>query len=220
MRRLELQDQIFSLETIYEDLFRKPPKDWVAEGGADIAVHDGRLFMNAAKERLFFLTMWCKREFEGDALIEYTARVELGSPDTNLNFILYGANPDGSSVLTTSSARTGEYSEYHALNNYIFTYLNEKPVGAAEEKTRVRFRENPGFHLVQELWLPPIVRGRDYAFAIAVQGQRLRLYADQQLLVDYTESERGDRHGHHAFRTYKSHISAALFRVSRIAAPA
>lgn len=214
MDGIELPDQVLQVETAYEDDFSRETGDWVAEGGAKVSVRDGRLFMDATRGERPFLTLWCKREFEGDGLIEHATRVEEGEGSTNINFILYGTDPDGSSVLETSGERTGEYPEYHELNNYIYTYLNNEEKGSP--RLRVRFRKDPGFNLLREVWREPLEKGRDYRLAMAVQGARMRYYVDDELLVDYEDADSPHRRGHHAFRTWHSHISADYFRVSRI----
>ncbi len=227
MGAIELPDQVLQVETVHEDDFSCETGDWVAEGGAEVSLRDGRLFMDATggdpssavagtatEGERPFLTLWCGKEFEGDGVIEFAARVEPGEGSTNINFFVYGTNPDGSSVLETTEGRTGEYPEYHRLNNYIYTFLNSDEHGSPQ--LRVRFRKDPGFNLLKEVWREPLQKGRDYRFAIAVQGPRMRYYVDGDLLVDYEDTDSPHRRGHHAFRTWHSHISAAYFRVSRI----
>ena len=214
MRTIELADQVLEVESIHEDDFSAETGDWLAEGGARVSVREGRLFMDATRGERPFLTLWCKREFEGDCLIEFAARVEQGEGHTNINFFVYGTNPDGSSVLENTEERTGAYPEYHALNNYIYTFLNSEKDGA--ERLRVRFRKDPGFELLKEVWRKPLEKGRDYRFTIAVQGARMRYCVDGELLVDCEDGDSPHRRGHHAFRTWHSHISADYFRVSRI----
>lgn len=215
--QLELEDQILELETIYENDFSRDTGDWLAEGGADVLIRDGRLFMDARKDVHWYLTLWCRKPFEGDTVIEYTARAEEETGSTNINFFVYGSMPDGSSVLDTTSERTGDYGEYHVLNNYIYTFLNNRRENKPEEEIlRVRFRKDPGFHLLEEHWGEPLRRGRDYRFSIVIQGPRMRFYVDGKIIFDYEDSANPHRHGHHAFRTWKSFISAGSFRVSRI----
>ena len=44
-----------------------------------------------------------------------------GDGNTNLNFFIYAAGPNGASILETSDTRSGAYREYHGLSNYILT---------------------------------------------------------------------------------------------------
>ncbi|MGE3808141.1 MAG: DUF1961 family protein, partial [Gemmataceae bacterium] len=215
-RRFKLSDQSLLVETVFEDDFSQKSDDWLIEGPLQVKLAAGRLFFDARERKPPAGTIWCKRAFAGDQVVEYVARIEEGPGSTNLNFFLFGSNLDGSSVLGTTGQRTGDYGEYHKLNNYIYTYLNDKDKEGAEA-TRVRFRKDPGFHLLLQEWRKqPIEKGRDYHFTIAVQGPRLRFYVDGQLVLDHRETETGHRHGHHAFRTFQSHVSADLFRISRI----
>ncbi|MBN1810134.1 MAG: DUF1961 family protein [Planctomycetes bacterium] len=218
MRTIELPDRQVKVETLYEDDFSAPNDDWLPEGGAEIRLADGRLFMDAreAEGREHpYLTLWCRKPFAGDTVIEYTARVE-DTPDgsTNLNFFVYASHLDGSSVIDTTAERTGDYPEYHVFNNYIYTYLNGTAEGGP--RTRVRYRKDPGFNLVKEAWREPIVKGRDYDFLIAVQGPRMRFYVDNELIIDHDDAGSPHRQGHHGFRTWHTFMSAAGFRISSI----
>ena len=215
-RIIELEDQTLALFPLYEDRFDTLSSDWTPEGGALLSLSGGRLYINAARERLHFCTLWCARRFDGDTLVEYTARVEKGDGHTNINFFLFGSNPDGSPPLVNSRERTGDYGEYHLMHNYIFTFLNDLPPGSRNEKARIRFRKNPGFRLLAETWRSPVEKGRDYRFAVAVQGARMRFYVDGAAVFDYMDDDAPIRGGWHAFRTWKTHMSASLFRVSRI----
>ena len=81
----------------------------------------------------------------------------------------------------------------------------------------MRFRKDPGFGLLTEVWLEPVVqKGRDYRFTIVIEGARMRFYVDGRKVVDHTDTPPLYREGHHGFRTWMSHISASHFRVSRI----
>jgi hypothetical protein len=220
-RLLALSGETLAVETVYEDDFSRETGDWLVEGNAKVAVRDGRLHFDASGARRSAATIWLKRSFAGDAVIEYTARVEEGPGATNINFFVYGSNLDGSSVLETSRARTGSYSEYHRLRNYIYTFLNEVPEEDGKpkppERLRVRFRKDPGFHLLKEAWRDPIEKGRDYQFTIVIQGPRMRFYVGGELVFDHRDEDSPHRKGEHAFRTFESHVSADVFRVSRIA---
>jgi hypothetical protein len=213
--------------TEFEDDFSADTGAWLAEGTPRVEVAAGRLSIDAVLGEPHVATVWCTREFAGDQLIEYTARIEptvneAGHGETNMNFILFASDPSGKSLKETSPARTGAYKEYHVLNNYILTYLNSdrqsrSPIHGEHgpQLVRVRFRKDPGFELLQEAWRePPIEKGRDYRFAIAVQGERIRCYVDGKKIVDHRDGTH--RRGWHGFRTWMSHVSAAEFRVSRI----
>ena len=226
-RKLRLENETLLLEPVFEDNFSTDSGQWLAEGGAEVMVKDGRMSFDARKGTPAVETVWCKQTFEGDAVIEYAARVETGQGNTNLNFFIYGSNPDGSSVLLTTAERTGAYRQYHRIPNYIVTYLNmddreQQDTGAADPsklRVRVRFRKDPGFNLIHETWREqPIEKGRDYHFTIVIQGPRTRLYVDKALVFDHTGSEPLHRRGHHGFRTWATHVSVDEFRVSRIAA--
>jgi len=229
METVTVEDLTLRTATVYEDDFSRDTGAWLVEGTKAVTLGDGRLSMDAARGVPHVSTVWCRREFVGDAVIEYTVCIEPtlnaeGQGETNMNFFLYASDPSGASLEATSASRTGAYREYHALNNYILTYLNSdrqdrSPIHGEHGPlfTRVRLRKDPGFGLLQEVWLEPTIeKGRDYHFAIVVQGSRMRVYVDGAKIVDVEEAERPYRRGLHGFRTWMSHLTATYFRVSRI----
>ena len=229
MRTLTLDDQTLHVETLFEDDFSGDLSAWLAEGTPRVEVRNGRLSVDAVLGEPHVGTVWCRQEFQGDQAIEYTARIEptldaKGHGETNLNFFLFASDPSGKSLLDTAAERTGAYREYHSLRNYIFTYLNSdkndrSPIHGDHGTlfTRVRFRKDPGFGLLREVWLEPTVeKGRDYRFTIVVQGPRMRFYVDGRKIIDHEDADRPHRRGLHGFRTWMSHLSAGEFRVSRI----
>ena len=228
-RTLTLPGETLDLETLFQDDFAADSGQWLAEGGAEVVVKDGRMFFDARRSKPAVETLWCRRAFEGDCVIEYTARVEAGDGNTNLNFFIYGSNPDGSSVLSTTAQRSGAYRQYHKIPNYIVTYLNmddrqKQDIDAADPsklRVRVRFRKDPGFNLIHETWRESAIeKGRDYRFTIVIQGPRTRLYVDGDLVFDHSDSEPLYRRGHHGFRTWATFVSVDEFRVSRICSAA
>ena len=230
MRTLTLGDgDVLTVATVFEDDFSGDMTHWLAEGTPKVAVVDGRLSIDAVTGVPHVATVWCRREFAGDAVIEYTVRIEptldaKGHGETNMNFFLYASDPSGKPLADTSASRTGAYKEYHALNNYIVTYLSSdrndrSPIHGDHGKllTRVRFRKDPGFGLLEEVWLDdPVEKGRDYRFTIVAEGARTRVYVDGRKIVDHIDTGSPHRRGLHGFRTWMSHLSADEFRVSRI----
>lgn len=203
------------LERLYEGTFESGSDEWIAEGGAELLFESRWLRIDARREPAPYATVWCRREFEGDCLIEYSLREEPGAGRSNLNFIVYAGEPDGSSVLARTDERTGEYDEYKQLNNYIFTFANEELDGVV--KSCARLRGNPGFNLLEEAWRDtPVESGRAYNFSISIQGPRIRLYVDGDRLIDHRETTIGPRRGHHAFRTWRTAVSSNYFRVNRV----
>ena len=229
MRTIKLEDATLKVETIWEDDFSRATGAWLREGTPLVEVAGGRLSIDAARGEPHVATVWCTREFAADQVVEYTVRIEptvdeKGHGETNMNFFLFASDPSGKGLAETTRERTGAYREYHALNNYILTYLNSdkqdrSPIHGehGEQFTRVRFRKDPGFGLLKELYLkPPVAKGRDYRFTIVVEGSRMRVYVDGRKLVDLEDTDRPHRRGLHGFRTWMSHLSADGFRVSRI----
>jgi hypothetical protein len=223
-RLLQLGGETLSVETVFEDRFVAGGGNWLGEG-ARPEVRQGRLFIDARGPGVPGATVWCRRPFEGDVVIEYTVRVEKGEGNTNLNFIACATAADGKSVLDSSAGRTGAYGEYHAFPNYILTYLNSddsdrqdrQAADPSKLRVRVRLRRDPGFRLLAEVRRPQAIeKGRDYRFAVVLKGPRTALFVDGWEVLGHTDAEPLPRRGHVAFRTWATHMSVSEFRVSRI----
>jgi hypothetical protein len=227
-RALELAGETLRVETVFEDRFDGGLEHWVAEGTPRVSAGGGRLSVDAVGGVPHVATVWCRTPFAGDQVIEYTCRVEptvddLGRGETNMNVLLFASRPDGRGLAETAAERTGAYAEYHQLHTYILTYLNSDRQGRSpihgdcgEQLTRIRLRRCPGFRLMEELWRPPIEKGRQYRFTVAARGRRTQLFVDGLPVLDCREAEAPHRAGLHGYRTWMSHISSDLFRVSRI----
>jgi hypothetical protein len=130
------------MNQIYSNDFSNPA-DWVAETNGKLDMANGELRWDCHAATLMG-TIWCRRRFDGPILVEYEVEI-LGGAD-NINLILCANTPDGD-LLASSPQRSGAYAEYQAFPNYITTYLTDK-----ESRTRVRFRKNPGFALLSEVY--------------------------------------------------------------------
>jgi hypothetical protein len=155
-------------------------------------------------------TVWFDQPFHGPTLVEYDV-VTLGGQD-NINAILYARAPGG--LLETSDQRDGTYAQYQSFQNYIITFLTN-----GEPEWRIRFRKDPGFHLLTE---------RNVALDTAQNVQRrisylldaaggMELYVDGALLHAYTDTEAVYRDGYHGLRTWNSVLRYSNFRVLRVA---
>ncbi len=219
IRAFTLDGKTVVLRSEFYDDFSAGMDNWVVEGQPRVEVREGKLFAFASDNKPNVNTIWCRRDFSGDAVVEFDACVLAGSDKDNINFFLYATQNDGSDVLLTSAQRTGAYKEYHQFPNYIYTFLTDTNPETNKPAGRARFRKDPGFVLLAEKWVEPLVKGHVYHIAIVVQGPRMRYYVDGRLVHDFRDSPPLYRRGKHAFRTWRTNLWFDNFRVSGIVQP-
>lgn len=143
-------------------------------------------------------TAWFRPELPANVLVRYHAMALPPHDAANLNAFLAAREPDGSEL---RFARDGNYSSYHLIPNYIFTFTAPR-----EERPELgwsRLRRDPGFQLLSERKDCKSETGLDYAIAIAKRGGHLQVWVDGRLLHDYLDP---DPHGagKYGFRTWST----------------
>ena len=130
----------------------KLPVGWWQEGSKAVRIEKGRLHADANLdnngEDQGTSTIWLDKTFRGDICVEFDAHVLASNGDkNNINFFFLFSDPSDRPLWQTKNKRAdGQYSKYHKLNGYVFTFLaNGNPSNA-----RFRMRDDPGFHLLQE----------------------------------------------------------------------
>jgi Domain of unknown function (DUF6250) len=209
-----LGDKTYLLEEAFYDDFSGDLTNWSTEGDAKVGVSRDWLEVDCGALRGVAATIWCKREFEGSQLVEYDVRLMPDSRQSNINMFLMASIPDGPGILETGSQRSGKYSEYHVFPNYLITILNGTSP-AKREMLRLRMRLDPGFQLVAEKWLEPLVFGRVYHIAYLIQSPRVSVYINGKKAVEHTY-EKSLNQGMHGLRIWSTHSIYDNFRVSRI----
>lgn len=129
-------------ELIYEADFESA-ENWIVESNGSLDVSDGELKWDCEGGSVRG-TIWCKQRFEGPLMVEYDVQSLAGRD--NLNLILYGRT-ENDDLLETTDERTGDYPEYHEFPNYIMTHVTD-----GDGRNRVRFRKDPGFNLLDEMF--------------------------------------------------------------------
>ncbi len=193
---------------IYQETFDYPdgvlPAKWWSEG-VPAVIRDGRLFVDADTIEPRVSTIWLSTEFSGNLAVEFdvhvTSSVELAN---NLNFFFMYSDPSRKSIEETRDERAdGLYSRYHKLNGYVFTHL----ANGTEIPARFRFRYNPGFNLVHELYDYECKRGVTYHIKIVKNGNRFQYWANGNLIIDKKVAiEQQYDKGIIGFRTYRTSL--------------
>ncbi|MHC4994885.1 MAG: DUF6250 domain-containing protein [Planctomycetota bacterium] len=200
-----LGGQAYKLKLVAEDNFDNLDH-WTVETTGRATVRDNQLVWDCTDGAG---TIWFNRPITGPTIIEYDA-VAVSGRD-NLNFIPYASQPDG--LLETTGQRTGDYSEYHKFPNYIVTYLSDE-----DGKWRIRFRRNPGFNLLTETFAPrPPLQNKAQRLTYVFDADGLiTFYVDGRLMLEYRETGTPIRRGRHGFRTWRSLVRYANFKVYAI----
>lgn len=201
-------------EGVYSSDFRSLDDFWW-EGSPDVTVRDGSLLVRTTFQRddrrHFISSVFCRRPFRGDVLVEFDARSIHAESHRNFNFFLHTTMPDGRDLFATRAERTGDYPEYHVMDNYLFTFLPVAGELVQSEKVqdwaRWRFRRNPGFRLMKEINAPAVVNDRWYHFQYLVQDGLVASSVDRNSLETYAWRDDAPlTEGYMGFRTYCSHI--------------
>ncbi len=174
-------------------------RDWVLEGNARAHIAKGKLVVDSIGSDTA-ATLWYKGEFHADLAVEYAAVTVPPHGACNFNLFLHASELDGSDVLRRR--RSGAYSEYHEINNYIFTLTQGWS----------RFRRDPGFNCISE---DLDVRGEPdtrYRIVIVQQGARFRSFVNDRLVHDVTDPQ-PHTHGRIALRTWNTTLTYDTFRV-------
>ena len=158
------------------------------------------------------LTMWYRKPFEGDGVIEYDARVMLereGDRLSDLNCFWMATDPGAEDIFARSALRGGKFANCSTLRLYYVGY-------GGNYNTTTRFRRYDGFPdpaLLQEYTDPAhlLEPNRWYHVRLSCEGGRVRYTLDGQTLFDYTDPEPLTR-GWFGFRTTLSRTQFKHFK--------
>ena len=207
-------------ESAYSSNFRSLDDFWW-EGTPDVSVAGGSLFVRTTLTRddrhHFISSVFCRRRFQGDVMVEFDVRSVHPQSQRNFNFFIHTSLVDGRDLFETRGERTGDYPEYHGMNNYLFTFLPgrvESEGDKAPEFARLRFRRNPGFRLMKEIYSGSVVNDRWYHFQYVVLDGLVACAVDRhpQETYGWCDSE-PLREGYLGFRTFCSHMEYRELRV-------
>lgn len=165
-------------------------------------------------------TVWCRRNFEGDVLMEFRARLLNPDPEwvypgrphggKNINFRLHVEGPNGEDILDVAERLQEEGTGPNRVGDdqyrgYFFTWTFR----------HARLRRSPGYENVSENLdiLPDIERW--YDISILKTGGRLRYFVDGEIVHDYTDPEPFER-GKIGFALWHSRVEIDHLTVFRV----
>jgi hypothetical protein len=183
----------------------KLPADWWSEG-CRAEIKDGHLFVDADTSSFRASTVWFDRELSGDLQIEFDVHIVASSDKANnINCFFLYSDPEGKPLRNTSKKREcGTYTLYHKLNGYIFTNV----ANGKESNVRFRFRDNPGFYLLDENYCGETKAGKTYHIKIEKKENRFRYWTDGKKIIDTLDESYNPlyKNGLFGFRTWHTAI--------------
>jgi len=190
---------------IFKDSFDYPsgelPTRYWSEGCPGV-IKDGHLFVDADTAGLRQSTIWLDRELSDDLIIECDVHIVSSIDEANnINFMLFYSDPESKSLRESRFKRsTAAYNSYHDLNGYIFTYLSN----GAPDTARFRFRDNPGFNLLEEVKGFECKAGKTYHIRITKTGSHFQFWSNGFKAIDIIDDRFNSIHtkGHFGFRTW------------------
>lgn len=196
------------------------PAGWWSEGSKVVRIENGRLRADANLdnngEDYGTSTIWLDRIFTGDIRVEFDAHVIASDGDkNNINFFLLFSDPSGRPLRQTRGGRAdGQYGKYHKLNGYVITFLaNGNP-----DRARFRFRDDPGFNLLQEEFTYECRQNKTYHIAVTKKGNRITYAVDGTVCLDKIDDEANPEHksGIIGFRTWHTDLWWDNIKVTRL----
>ena len=192
-------------QIIFKDNFNYPsgplPSNYWSEGCPGV-IKDGHLFVDADTSGYRQSTVWLDRELSGDLIIECDVHViSSDKKANNINFMFLYSDPKGQSLRESRDKRSeGAYKSYHQLNGYIFTYLAD----GTEDNARFRFRDNPGFNLINEARGFECKIGKTYHIKIIKEGNRFQFWSNGFKAIDVVDDLFNPLYdkGYFGFRTW------------------
>ena len=213
-----------SQKPLFKDNFNYPDGEipdlyWV-EGSEKVKIENNRLYVDANPdgngETFAQATVWLNKKFAGDLHVEFDAHIISSSGQANnINFFFLYRDSTGRSVFDSRlERREASYKSYHRLNGYIFTYLPENTPDSA----RFRFRDNPGFNLIDESFGYECRSGKTYHIEIKKTKNRFQFLVDGKVFLDATDDKFNDLHreGIMGFRTWRTELWFDNLKISRL----
>jgi hypothetical protein len=197
--------------------------DFWAEGSPDVAVRDNRLCVRTTdtrdEQKHFISSVFLRRIFEGNLLVEFQGSSVADWSHRNFNFFIHTMLCDGRDLYETRGERTGDYPEYHVMDNYLFTCLkSDQQNSDGSDMFRYRMRRDPGFVLMKEVHGYRCENHRWYTFKFLVHAGRISLCIDDLDYETYTWIDPQPlTRGYLGFRTYMSDLQFKDLKIYQLA---
>ena len=198
-------------ELLYRSTFENLDDFW-SEGAPDVSVKDGSLIVRTElqqhPQQHHTSSVFLKKVLRGDVLVRFQARSIHEQSHRNFNFFIHTRHPDGRDLYATRGERSGNYPEYHVLNNYLFTCLkSDQQDRDGFAFFRYRMRRDPGFQLMKEVHSHRCENFRWYTFEYLIHKGAVSVCIDQLPHECYTwHDPKPLTEGYLGFRSFMSHL--------------
>ncbi len=220
--QIQFGDRKLDGELIYQPDFSTLDDFW-CEGSQDVHVKANHLFIKTNLERdpeyTFICSVFSKKFFKGDLLAEFYAQDVHEESHGNFNMFIHTTMRDGRDLYETRKERTGDYPEYHVMNNYLYTFLRSsvEGEGATKPRARYRLRRDPGFILKKEVNSYEWEHFRWYKFQFLIKDGIAGISVDDNPFETYCwKDEEPLTEGYLAFRTFRSHLEIKDFKIYQV----
>jgi len=181
---VRLGGDTYAVEWLARETFDRDdwPSRWIVEGNSEVKVADGKLCIRGLKPTMRNVaTIWYRPELPANVIVRFRAQAVPPAEKNaaNINLFLHAREADGAPL---RFGRNGDYKEYHAIPNYIFTLTGGCRPGWS------RARRDPGFNLLHHADVRSEV-GKAYRVVVTVQDGRLRYYLDGVKVHDVRDPE-------------------------------
>ncbi len=196
-------------EILVNESFNYPdgplPSAWWSEG-AEARIQDGHLFVDADTSTPRVSTIWLDYHLSGNLQVEFDVKVVSSSDEANnINCFFLYSDPFEKPLRSTAKEReSGSYNLYHKLNGYIFTNVtNGNP-----PNVRVRFRDNPGFHLLGEIFVNDLAPVDIHHIKIVKNSAGFQYWIDDKMILELEDDQFNTLHeeGLFGFRTWHTSL--------------
>ena len=197
-----------------------PPDGFWHEGSNAIRIENKHLRADANLdnngEDYDASTIWLNKTFTGNLRVEFDAHVLASDGDkNNINFFFLFSDPSGASISQSKDERAdGKYGKYHKLNGYVFTFLANGNPG----KARFRFRDDPGFNLLQENFAYECKQNKTYHITVTKVDNRITYAVDGTVYLDRIDDVANPEHtsGIIGFRTWHTDLWWDNLKITRL----
>lgn len=209
--RVDIDGDSYRIKWLYDESFDKGwVSRWIQEGDALVKVEDGELHQRKVdQEHPVQSTVWFRPELPQNLALRIRVRVDNPAENNagNVNLVLHARENNGSPL---AYDRSGRYSEYHEIPNYIITL-----VGGDMEQGHHRLRRNPGFNLLSDNQDIRSYVGETYELLVTVIGGRIRYYLDGEKTIDHRDRNPLPA-GRMGLRTWNSNVVWEQIEIGRV----
>ncbi|MCD6365118.1 MAG: DUF1961 family protein [Planctomycetes bacterium] len=214
---VKFSDRTLTGKIVYQTDFSDLDK-WWWEGVEDVWAENGHLFIKTTLERTesdrdWVSSVFLNQVFKGNLMVEFWAQSFSPESHRNFNLFVHTMLRDGRDLYETRAERTGDYGEYHVMDNYLFTCLpsselqEQRPDPKAPPMFRYRMRRDPGFFIMKEAHGYVCENFRWYKFQFLVRNGEISVCVDDLPHETYTWFDENPlTEGYIGLRSFMSHL--------------